>query len=413
MASVKSATVLVLSNTGSRYEEREQFGIAHFFEHIVFKGTQSYPTAHDLSSTIDGIGADFNAFTSKEYTGYYVKAAARHLDLSLDVVSDMLLTPKLRQDDIDREKGVIIEELNMYVDMPARHINNIYDQLFYDGSGLAHDIIGTKETISGTTSERFQAFLRKWYGLGNLVVIVAGDASVVDDPKLLKKIEQAFAKGDVSDRANGKQDLSKYLSDSPVSDKRFHLEHRATEQAHFVLGWPGITRTSPEKYAAALLGIILGGNMSSRLFSEVRETRGLCYYVHSDVDMNHDGGNIGASAGVEIGRVEEAIEVTKDVCVSLADGSKPVTKQELEKAKEYAIGKFILSLEDSESVAQTFGMRELLLGEEIDVEELIAKYRAVNLDEVQAVAKKLISSDGMRLALIGPYQDEGKFKRFC
>lgn len=404
MPAVESLTVLALANTGSRYESPEQFGVAHFFEHMVFKGTRKYQDAQQLASVIDGVGADFNAFTSKEYTGYYVKSAAKHFDLALDVVSEMLLAPKLDQEDIDREKGVIIEELNMYVDSPQRHIENLFDQLVFAGSGLGHDIIGTKTTIQNLQRADFQSFLSKWYGLGNMVLIVAGDERVVAGAGFLPAIEQAFGKQIEFDRQPTATVADK-LGAHPISGQLFHLEFRETQQAHFVMGWPGIARTSPDRYTQSLLSILLGGNMSSRLFSEVREKRGLCYYVHSAVDQFHDTGMFGAAAGVDPARLEEAIKVTIGEFVSLANGTKPFTAAELQRAKEFLAGKMVLGLEDSESVAQYYGMKQLLTGEIESPEEVLEKVQAVTLEEVHALASRLIVPGSLRFALIGPFRE--------
>lgn len=404
MPAVESLTVLAFANTGSRYEEARRFGVAHFFEHMVFKGTRTYADAQALASVVDGVGADFNAFTSKEYTGYYVKASSKHFSLALDVVSDMLLAPKLDQADIDREKGVIIEELNMYVDSPQRHIENLFDQLVFAGSGLGHDIIGTKETISGLQRADFQAFLGEWYGLGNLVLVVAGDERVVGGVKFLAEVEKAFGKAIEFDR-QATATVKDKLGVSPISDRLLHVEYRETQQAHFVLGWPGLSRTSPDRYAQSLLSVMLGGNMSSRLFSEVREKRGLCYYVHSAVDQFHDTGVFGGAAGVDPARLEEAIKVTVGEFMAIGQGTKPFTDTELGRAKEYLAGKMVLGLEDSESVAQYYGMKQLLHGKIETPEEVMQKVQAVSLDEVHALAKRLIVPKSLRFALIGPFKD--------
>src|SRR3989344_8779819 len=194
MKGVQAVTVLALVNTGSRYEKPEWGGISHFLEHMVFKGTEKYPTAQDLAAAVDAVGAEFNAFTSKEYTGYYVKAASEHMPLAIDVVSDMLLTPTLRKDDLDREKGVIVEEINMYNDTPMRHIGDIFEQVLFAGSPLGRDIIGTKETVRGLSREDFVAYVKEWYGLGNVVLTVAGDATVVGGDSIVRDIEHAFSK---------------------------------------------------------------------------------------------------------------------------------------------------------------------------------------------------------------------------
>lgn len=410
MPSVKSVTVLVLANTGSRYEKPKEEGIAHFFEHMVFKGTLNYDSAQKLASTVDSVGADFNAFTSKEYTGYYVRGASEHLSLALDVLSDMLLQPLLRQEDIDREKGVIIEEINMYADNPARHINDIFDRMMFSGSGLGHDIIGTKKTISALTTADFRHFLKQWYGLGNTLLVMAGDAAVLNAPETLEMAEKAFNK-DAGERIKDKVRLDRYLPDQPLAPERLNVTFKETEQAHFILGWPGMTRTDPRRYALSLLSTILGGNMSSRLFSEVREKRGLCYYIHADADMYHDTGVFGAAAGVDPQRVEEAIKVTIDEFMAVIDGRLPITADELQKAKDYVAGKMVLSFEDSESVAQYYGMKQLLSNVIEEPEEILEKIKALTLAEIQVAATALIKSGEMRLALIGPFKEISAFEK--
>lgn len=410
MPAFESVTVLVLANTGSRYETPHQQGIAHFLEHMVFKGTALYPTAQDLAKAMDAIGADFNAYTSKEYTGYYVRAAARHLDLAITTVSDMLLTPHLRQEDIDREKGVIIEEINMYADTPARHIGDLFDRMAYKGTGLDHDVIGTKETVSALTTADFRQFLDQWYGPGNLVVVVAGSAEVVNDPSLLAKIEQAWGKSPVDRRPN-KQDIKPFLAANPLSAVRLLLEHKKTEQAHFIMGFPGIKRSDKHRPILTMLSTVLGGNTSSRLFTEVREKRGLCYYVSTDTDILHDGGIFGASAGVDPNRIDEAIQVTYQEFLDIANGSRPVTAEELDRAKEYMAGKIALSLEDSESVAQFLGMKQLLLGKVETPMEVLKQIRAVTLEQVNSMAKELVQADQVKFALIGPFDQPDRFKK--
>jgi predicted Zn-dependent peptidase len=409
LPAVQSVTVLALVNVGSRYEEPRLWGISHFLEHMVFKGTEKYPDAQSLAAAVDAIGAKFNAFTSKEYTGYYVKATSKGMDLALEVVSDMLMTPQLRQDDIDREKGVIIEEINMYADMPASHIGNIFEQMVYNQATIGHDIIGTKESVSALTSEDFAQHLKQWYGRSNIVLIVSGDETVVNQSNLLEKVDQLFQKGNAAERQSEKA-LS-HLGSDPFKNEKLHVELRKTEQAHFVMGFPALKRSHPQRHILSLLSVLLGGNMSSRLFSEVREKRGLCYYVHSDTDFYHDVGLFGASAGVDPRRVEEAVKVTADEFYALADGRKPVTAEELQRAKDYITGKFVLDLEDSESVAQYFGMKQLLLGKIETPQELLERYMSATLDELNQMARELIKKDALRFAVIGPFEDRSVFER--
>lgn len=418
MPATPSVTVLLLGNTGSRYEQSREEGIAHFFEHMVFKGTQKYPEAQTLAVTIDAIGAQSNAFTSKEYTGYYIKAASRHLPVALDVLTDMLICPLLKQEDIDRERGVIIEEINMYEDTPMQNIGNIFEKLLYAGSGLEHDVIGSKETVGGVQRADFIRFLQTYYHPSNLTLVIAGDAEVVGQETLLQSIDQMMAakltQATMGDATGGQRLVASSLIDftnNSLGSGRLIVQKKPTEQVHLILGWPGIKREDKRRYALSLLSTVLGGNMSSRLFTEVREKRGLCYYVHSDIDFYHDTGSVMAGAGVDPKRVHEAIEVITEECLQLGLGKKMITTAELDRAKEYSIGSLQLSLENSSSVAQFFGMKQLLMRKLETPEEVIDHLRKVTLEEVNQVAQKLLLADQTRLAVIGPFE-QGEFEKY-
>lgn len=438
MPSLESVTVLALCNTGSRYERSSERGIAHFLEHMVFKGTKNYPDAQKLAIAIDQIGADFNAFTSKEYTGYYVKAAAKHVERALSVVSDMLLAPKLRQADIDREKGVIIEEINMYHDTPTAHVQNMFDHLFFAGSGLGYDIIGSKKTVKSLKSQNLTNFLGEWYGLGNIVLVLAGNEKVVAGDTILEQVAEFWGRGESTDKV----DVGRFLSDRGGSgdnlrgdnratekvvqgvmqevvqdatkdttqeatqntNQRFGFEYRQTDQTHLALGWPGINRDHADRYALSVLTTVLGGNMSSRLFTEVREKRGLCYYVRCDVDRYHDLGMVGASAGVGPKRIDEALQVIVDEFYKIASGNQPITSKELNNAKEHIIGSMTLSLEDSLIVAQYYGLKKLLLDIVESPATTIEQLQAVGLDDVHRIARHLFEKGKLHLALLGPYR---------
>jgi predicted Zn-dependent peptidase len=405
MPSVASVTALVLGNTGSRYENKKQQGIAHFFEHMVFKGTENYPTAQKLAAAVDVMGAEFNAFTGREYTGYYVKSASRHLEKALDVLSDMMLNPKLRQEDIDREKSVVIEEMSMYHDTPMQYVDTLFNKLMYKDGGLGHDILGTKETVTSFSRGDFEQFLNEWYGLNNLMLVIAGHAKVVSDPATLKLIEKEFSKKTAgrSTKIIDSQNWIKQNTSQPVlSGDRLLVENRQIEQVHLSLAWPGLKMSDNRRYIMSVLAVIMGGNMSSRLFSEVREKRGLCYYVRSESDFHHDVGVFGASAGVDPKRVHEALEVIIGLFKDLATGKQKVTPAELALAKEYSIGSLILSLEDSRGVGQFFGIKQLLLHNIKSPEEVMKMIRSVSIDQIQELAKELIKDEELRLAMIGP-----------
>ena len=405
-------TVLVLCNTGSRFEKPREEGVAHFFEHMVFKGTKSYPSAQILATAIDSIGADFNAFTSKEYTGYYVKASSSHVGVALDVVSDMLLCPLLKQEDIDREKGVIIEEINMYEDMPMHQVDNIFERMVFEGSALAHDVLGSKETVNALEASNFKRFLQQWYGLGNMILVLAGDPAVIESKATSTLVLEAFSK-ETGARATNKYDVhAQFNKKGPWSPHKLAVTYKKTEQAHLVLGWPSIARSDEKKHLLSLANVILGGNMSSRLFTEVREQRGLCYYVRSSADFYHDTGVFGASAGVTPARIFEAVEVIKAEFEDIASGKRPFTQQELDTAKEYLIGSMTLGFEDSKSVAQYYGLRQLLTNEAEDPEVVIAKIRAAKLEEINDLVAATIKPSAMRLAVIGPYKSNSKFMPF-
>lgn len=412
MPGVKSATVLALANTGSRYETKKEQGIAHFFEHIVFKGTQKYPDTQTLASAVDAVGADFNAFTSKEYTGYYVKSASKDIAVSIDVVSDMLLQPLIRDEDVAKEKGVIIEEINMYEDTPMRKIGYEFDRLVFDDAGLGHQILGRKDSVSAITASDFRKFLNKWYGLENLVLIVAGDETVVTSAETKALLETAFSKNssEISNRAKGRVDTHSIAKKDPqISSDKLRVIYKKTEQAHLSLGWHGIEREDERRYALTLLTTVLGANMSSRLFTEVREQRGLCYYVHSDTDFYHNTGIVGASAGVDPSRIDEAVSVILDQFHEVVSGKRPITQKELQNAKDYVAGSLVLNMEDSRSVAQFFGMKQILTGETTSPTEVLEKFSQVTLQEVNAVAKEIIKPGEARLVVIGPFKSEDRF----
>jgi predicted Zn-dependent peptidase len=435
LPATESVTVMFLANTGSRFEPVGKEGIAHFFEHMVFKGTKKYPTAKVLARTLDSVGAEFNAFTSKEYTGYYVKSAASNFDLALDVLSEMLFAPLLRQQDIDREKGVIIEELNMYVDTPQYHVANVFEQMLFSDPALAHDIIGSKDSIRSLTSEDFHNFLQRFYGPENLLLVVAGGLDKISkEPKILaKKVTLAFNKlnekrGEITKLPTAKLFQTKQaetkltelteLNKSAFSSRRFKLIKRKSEQAHFVLAWPALSRHHPDRIALSVLSTILGDNMSSRLFTEVREKRGLCYYVRSTLEYYHDSGYLGARAGVDPKRLKEAIKATKAVFYNLANGqgeageSGEISAKELLRAQNYLKGTTLLNLEESNNVAQFYGFKQLLDDKILTPSEVISKIEAVTVKDLKRLAKLIFQKDQLRFALIGNFANTKEIEQW-
>ena len=408
MPSVQSVTVLVLVGAGSRFEEKGINGLSHFLEHMAFKGTKKRPTALEISSIIDGIGGESNAFTSKDHTGYYIKAAVKHLPLLLDLLSDILLHSQLDEKEIDKEKGVIIEEYNMYEDLPMRKVGDLYENLLYGDTRLGRDIIGRKEVISSVKRKHFVDYMDRLYSPANAVVVIAGgiDKNSNDKIQITNQIQNSIEKyfGEWGKR---KVEKAETVDDSQKTPGLL-VQYKDTQQAHLCLGVRAYQLTHPKRYALGVLTSVLGGGMSSRLFIEVREKRGLAYYVHSATEKYTDVGNFVTQAGVDVGRIDEAIKVIITEYQKMAD--KRVSEEELNKAKEYLKGRLTLELEDSHNVASLFGTAELLEKEIRTPSEIMEKIDKVTSGEVQAVAKNIFGQNRLNLAIIGPYKDEDRFK---
>ena len=399
MPQAKSVACFIMLAAGSRYETRETNGIAHFAEHMFFKGTERRPTARDIAGEIDAIGAEFNAFTSKEYTGYYVKCAAEHRDVALDVLVDMLRNSKFAPDELEREKGVIVEEMNMYFDTPRDYLEGVYDELLYGDQPLGWDIIGTKETVRAATRETFLDYLDKWYRAPRMVAGVAGAVGA----DILPRLEELL--GDVQDGAAGQPAPVSVAQDSP----RVKLHTKASDQAHVRVGVHSYPIVHEDRYALALLATVLGGGMSSRLFTEVRERRGLAYYVFGHNMGYTDAGTLYAQGGVDISRIDEAVQTIVAEFGRIA--AEPVAADELEKARSFAKGRLVLSLEDPKGTIM-FGLRaEVLEGLTREPDEVIAGLEAVTVEDIQRVAQDVIREQTLNFALIGPFDEPERFEK--
>ncbi len=411
MQSLRSVTALALIKAGSRFEQEHQYGAAHLLEHLAFKGTQKHPNQLQLAIKLDSVGASSNAFTSKEYTGYYVTAASQHTPLSLEVIKELIFAPLLREEDVAKEKQVVLEEIKMHQDAPDDYIVREFDRLVYQGSGLEHPISGSAESVMSLGRDDLQQFLNTWYGLGNMVLILAGDADYLESRECDQKIKQVFSRQPEEREDHYQEKFKKYLTNNPYGSERLLVKQRQTAQAHFSLGWPSLKRDDPQRYVLSVLSTVLGGNRSSRLFHVIREELGLAYYIFSDVDLYTDGGMLGAKAGVNVERVVEGIEAAIAEFYKIAQGEDPIEDKELAKAKNYLTGKIILSLESSQSVAQYFGLRQLLLNRVEDPDDVIAKVQAVTREEVHTLAGKLFDPKKLRLGVIGPFEEEDRFQK--
>jgi predicted Zn-dependent peptidase len=394
----KSVACYIMLAAGSRYEDASNRGIAHFAEHMFFKGTERRPTARDLAMEVDKMGGEFNAFTSKEYTGYYIRCAGENRDTALDVLVDMLRHSRFDSEELDREKGVIVEEMNMYIDTPRDYVGSLYEELIFGSNPLGWETLGTRETVRGATRETFLEYLDHWYTPARMVVGVAG--AVGDD--LIPRLEDLL--GDMAGNGSGKPAPAELAR---PSEPQLNVHQKDSDQANICLGVPSYPVGHPDRYAVQMLATVLGTGMSSRLFLEVRERRGLAYYVYGVNSAYTDAGTLVSQAGVDLARADEAVKVIATEFRNLADERVP--DEEVEKARALAKGRFVLQTESPNGLI-LFGLRRAVLeGEAVEPEEMLAGLDAVTADDLQRVAQDVIGSNAMRLAVIGPFDDDAKF----
>jgi predicted Zn-dependent peptidase len=365
---------------------------------MFFKGTERRPTAREIAGEIDSIGGEFNAFTGKEYTGYYVKCAAEHRDTALDVLVDMLRHSKFDPEEIEREKGVIVEEMNMYYDTPRDYVDGVYDELLYKDTPLGWDIIGRKETVRAADRDTFFDYLDRWYRAPRMVAGVAGNLG--DD--LSERLQELL--GDVPDGETGRPEPATWSQEAP----QVKLHTKQSDQAHIRVGVHSYPLNHPDRYALGLLATVLGGGMSSRLFTEVRERRGLAYYVFGTNHAYTDAGSLYAQSGVDINRIDDAVSTIVEQFRLL--GSEPVPADELEKARNFAKGRFVLQLESPHGTIM-FGLRrEVLEGRAEEPQAVLDALDAVTAEDLQRVAQEIVD-DGPYLAVIGPFDDAARFEK--
>jgi predicted Zn-dependent peptidase len=398
ISSARSVTCYVMLAAGSRYEHAGNRGIAHFAEHMFFKGTERRPTAKDIALEVDGFGGEFNAFTSKEYTGYYIRCAGEQRDQALDVLVDMIRNSKFDAEEIEREKGVIVEEMNMYFDTPRDYVGSVYDEILFGDNPLGWETLGTKETVTAATRDTFTDYLSSWYKPARMVVGVAG--MIGDD--LMPRLEGLL--GDIEQGDTGKPAPSAV---ERSAEPRVRIHTKDSDQANICLGVPSYPLDHPDRYALQLLGTVLGSGMSSRLFLEVRERRGLAYYVYGLNNSFTDAGTLVSQAGVDLKRADEAVGVIAHEFKRLAE--EPVPDAEFEKARALAKGRFVLQTESPNGLL-LFGLRrEVVEGEAIEPDELLANLDSVTVDDVYRVAQDVLGTQGLRLAVIGPFDDPAVF----
>lgn len=391
MKETGTATVIVMTGVGSRYETREENGLAHFLEHMFFKGTTKRPTAMDISKELDAIGAEYNAYTAKDRTAYYAKVEAHHWETALDVVSDLFLNAKIEQEEIDRERGPVLQELNMYEDMPIRHVGDLWELHLYGDHPLGWEIIGPKTNLKRFMRKDFIKYLNRGYVAENVVVGVAGKI----DPKLVKKqIEKHFAGIRTGKKPTFKKAVEKQ------SKPEIFIQAKKTDQTQLIVGVRTYDLYHKDRYVLAVLSTILGGGMSSRLFMAVRERRGLAYSVHTMTENFHDAGYLATQAGVEHENLEKTITVILDEYKKIA--TEKVEAAELKKAKEYIKGKMAMGLEGSDDVADYLVNQETIRGEIVLPKEKAKAIDKVTADDILRVAKDIFINKKLNLTVIAP-----------
>lgn len=390
----ESVVVDIFIKTGSRSESEKEAGISHFLEHFLFKGTKKYPTALAINEIVDGIGGDMNAFTSKESTQYYIKSHSKYLALIFDIISDMVQEPLFDAGELEKEKGVIVEEMNMYKDMPQAVAENALDTLMWPKHALGRDIIGSKETVTSFTPDMFRDYMKRHYQPGNMLIGVSGKFSEKELDKLLKERWGVAPKR----RSGG------WVKALDVQTKpRVQVMYKDAEQAHLLIGFKAFHNNDPRNSAMTTMSTVLGGGMSSRLWDEIREKRGLAYYVRCAPGTFQDTGQFYVSAGVQTGKVEEAVQVILSELRRMVDT--PVADKELQKAKEYMKGKTTLALEDNQ-VRLDWYLEQAAFKKQIRTpQEAFDRIDAVTAADIQKVAKEIFQSKILSLVVVGPYKD--------
>lgn len=395
---LESVTSMVAVGAGSRYENRKNNGISHFLEHMFFKGSRKYPSAEIISNLVDGIGAVNNAATSKEFTFYFIKSAAKHVDLASDILSSMIKEPLLSNEEINRERGVIIEEMRMYQDTPSRYVVDLYEELQFGDQPLGWKIIGSVETVEHISRNDFMDYMNSLYTPKNMALVYAG--------RIPKNIDEIAEKHFLDLTFKSKAEFEPYKKIKQVKPK-IDIYHKKTDQVNLILGVEAYNRHSSKRYAAKVLAIILGEGMSSRLFREVREKRGLAYHVEAVFEPYIDTGVFLVYGGLKLEKIEEAVEVIKVELMKMT--LEKVGEEELKKAKEMERGRTAIRSESTNFLAEYLGINFILDREIEPFEEYLKKIDAVTTEEVQEVAKELFKPECFNLQMIAPLKGTAPF----
>ncbi len=391
MPFTETVTVLVLVKIGSRYEEERLQGISHFLEHLFFKGTKKRPTTIEIAHELDNMGAEFNAFTSKEYTGFYITAASKYIDIILDILSDILLNSLFKEEEIQKERGAVIEEMNMFQDTPMRYIGDVFEELLYGDTPLGRKVIGAKKTLNNMKRDDFINYFKENYNSQNIVISIAGKFENLNLEKFLGNVKKGK-----------KSEYEKYTDNQKIP--QVFIMDKKTDQAQVAIGYKTFSVFDKRRTILDVLATILGGGMSSRLFTEVRERRGLCYFVRTFAEHYLDQGYIGTFSGVTLSKIDKAIKIILQEHKKIIKYE--ISPKELNKAKEYIKGKFLLSAEGSYDIAHFIGMEKLILDRVISIEDYFKEIQGVTTIAIKKIAQEIFIPEQLNLAIIGPFKNE-------
>ena len=405
VAGTQAVTVLVLCRVGSRYETEKISGASHFIEHLMFKGTNRRPSTFEISKALDSVGAEYNAATSKDWTGYYVKVSCEHLDLALDLLSDMVWDSKYEPAEFTREKGVIIEEINMYEDNPMMHVENLLEEAMFPGNTLGWNIAGTRSTMKNMKYQDLVCFRDRFYQPKNVVVAVAGCL-----PKKTPALVQKYFGSLKPKSKQGPHGFEKFNKFSSQAKPKCRIQYKKTEQVHLAMGFPGFYNEAKEIVPLQVLNVILGATMSSRLFIAVRERQGLAYYVRTGVESFEDTGIFEIRAGLDIKRFAQAAGIIKQELNKITRSG--ITNEELKRAKEFIRGKLYLELEDSAQQAEFYAKQMLLMKKIKTPEERLREFLRVSKGDVLKVAKKCLNWRQSAVAAVGPFKKAGDILKY-
>jgi len=394
MPHTRSVSIGFFIGAGSRYETDKQAGISHFIEHLCFKGTVERPTAAEICTVIEGVGGMLNAGTDKELTLYWCKVAQPHFAASLEVLVDMLLNSKFDPVEIEKERQVIIEEINMSLDSPAQRVTMLIDEILWPGHSLGRDIAGSKESVTAVTRDMLLGYMARKYRPENTVLAIAGD---IRHQEVVSMVRQATASW-----TRQKPDIA-YTPYKGKVARQVLIENRDTEQSQLCLALPGLSVVHPERFKLDMLNVILGEGMSSRLFTEIRDKLGLAYSIHSYTEHFLDTGAITISAGVDTKNLQVAVRA---ILEELSRLKADIPESELAKAKELFKGRILLRMEDSRSVTGWMGGQEILTGNILTIDEVIAIVDAITAGELRRLAGELLLGEQLRLAVVGPIQPD-------